>query len=96
MLMEGLDESSVRRMSTSDAGHDFYGLGLTPFCPCVSEGQRLTSDRVGLSTATGSYFVDLVHDVGLMWQTDNWWSAEGPALEFDELSRRLLDTASNR
>jgi CubicO group peptidase (beta-lactamase class C family)/peptidoglycan/LPS O-acetylase OafA/YrhL len=93
-LMEGLDEAAVRRMSTSSGGHDYYGLGLTPLCPCVSDGDRLASDRVGLSTATGSYFVDLAHGIGLMWRTDNWWTADGPALAFDDLTRRLLDAAS--
>jgi CubicO group peptidase (beta-lactamase class C family)/peptidoglycan/LPS O-acetylase OafA/YrhL len=94
-LMDGLAEDAVRRMATTTEGHDHYGLGLTPMCPCVSDGDRLSSDRVGLSTITGSYVVDLAGDVGLMWRTDNWWSeTNGPALEFDELARRLLDAAT--
>jgi peptidoglycan/LPS O-acetylase OafA/YrhL len=94
-LMEGLDEDAVRQMSTSMGGHDHYGLGLTPTCPCVTDGDRLSSDRVGLSTITGSYVVDLANDIGLMLRTDNWWSEEyGPALEFDDLIRSLLDSSS--
>ena len=93
-LMEALGEDAVRQMSTTEAGGDpsHYGLGLTPNCPCVTEGGQLSSDRVGLSTITGIYVVDLSADVGLMLRTDNWWSEAGPALEFDELIRELLDT----
>jgi CubicO group peptidase (beta-lactamase class C family)/peptidoglycan/LPS O-acetylase OafA/YrhL len=91
-LMESLTEAAVQRMATSSREHEYYGLGLAPFCPCVSDGDRLVSERVGLSTITGTYVVDLAHDIGLMLRTDNWWSDEGPAIEFDDLLRALLDT----
>ncbi|MFP4512028.1 MAG: serine hydrolase [Acidimicrobiales bacterium] len=94
-LMDALDEETVRQMATTDADDDgYYGLGLAPNCPCVTEDGELSSDRVGLSTITGTYVVDLSSDVGLMLRTDNWWSEAGPALEFDDLVRDLLETTS--
>jgi CubicO group peptidase (beta-lactamase class C family)/peptidoglycan/LPS O-acetylase OafA/YrhL len=95
-LVEALDEEAVRRMATADTeSFDHYGLGLTPNCPCVSDGDHLSSDRVGLSTLTGIYVVDLSTEVGLMLRTDNWWSESGPALEFDDLIMSLLDTVDS-
>ncbi len=74
----------------------YYGLGIMPFCPCRSDGEVLWSNRVGLSTITGSYVVDLDRGVGAMMRTDSWWHTDdrGPALEFDDLLRALLDTVS--
>lgn len=102
-LVDLLDPAAVQQMvvaPTTGGGHTgtnpvVYGLGIMPFCPCQSDGDHLWSERVGLSTITGSYVVDLSTGVGLMLRTDSWWGPDGAAFEFDDLIRDLLDTVAS-
>lgn len=99
-LVEWLDPNTVQQMvvapatglATAGEGVAYYGLGTMPFCPCQSDGDHLWSNRVGLSTVTGAYVVDLNTGVGLMFRTDSWWHSDRAALEFDDLLRDLLDS----
>ncbi len=95
LLMDALDEDDVRLMTSVAPGSDgpLYGLGIAPICPCVSDEGRVGSNRAGLSALTGSFVVDLSTGVGVMMHVDNWWSDDGPALEFDDLVASLLDAA---
>lgn len=96
LLIEHLPEDAVRSMGRiePDLGW-FAGRGLAPMCPCIEVDGHIESDRVGLTSGTGTYIVDMAQGVALMSHADEWWRPEGgPPEEFDDLFAALLDVAA--
>lgn len=96
LFTQGLRSESVDAMSSfsADAERWYYGLGLTPLCPCRQDGDRLSADRFGIDSATGTFAVDRPSGAAVMLRPDAWWEDSSPVPEFFDLESMLLDSIS--
>lgn len=97
LFTDGLSSRAVDRMASFSADPErwYYGLGLTPLCPCSTRGDRLRADRFGIDAAVGSFAVDRPSGAVLILRPDSWWEDLSPAPEFYELESALLDSLAN-
>ncbi|MHB1139714.1 MAG: serine hydrolase domain-containing protein, partial [Microthrixaceae bacterium] len=96
IFTDGLSQESMNAMSafSSDPERWYYGLGLTPLCPCQTDGDRLVAERFGIDAATGSFAVDRPSGAVVVLRPDQWWEEFSPAPEFFDLQSALLDSLS--
>ncbi len=93
IFTEGLDPSSVASMSrfAPTSAYRYYGIGLTPLCPCERVDEWLRAERFGLDSASGSFAVDGSSGSAIVVHADRWWDDEGPAKPFYDLESVVLD-----
>lgn len=93
LFTDGVSDAGIDRMGRFVGVADglYYGLGLIPLCPCAEDGGVVSSQRVGLDTATGLYGYDRRDGATVMIATNAWWTEVEPLPEFYELQRQMLD-----
>ncbi|MBM3663054.1 MAG: hypothetical protein FJW94_09270 [Actinobacteria bacterium] len=92
----GLRSSSVDAITafSTDADRWFYGLGVTPRCPCRVEGDRLQAAAFGADGPGGSMASRLDGVATVVLAPDSWFEGDAPRREFFDLELQLLAAAA--
>ena len=92
----GLGASSVEAMTrfSADPSRWYYGLGVTPRCPCAVDGDRLTAASFGADGPGGSVATRIDGRATVVLVPDAWFDDGAPRRELFDLESRLLEAAS--
>ena len=94
---DGLGAASLESLTrfSSDPARWYYGLGVTPRCPCRVEGDRLRADAFGADGPGGSVATRLDGSATVVLVPDSWFEDGAPRRELFELESRLLEAAAD-
>lgn len=92
---DGLRPESIDTITSFslDPARWYYGLGVTPRCPCREEGGRLVAAAFGADGPGGTVSSRLDGSATVVLAPDSWFEGDAPRREFFDLESRLLEAA---